>query len=107
MTDKELTTKIKQARTQRELDRATEGYREQIIAAHPGLRAHYDFRVAMEKGQYFLALSEVRRLLEGPRGNRYRDVIRVLECAADRQFALAKVDSSGAKARPDRPCFSI
>ena len=104
MTDKERITKIRQARTQRELDQATQEYRKQIVAVHPGLGGYYDFRVAIEKGQYFLALSKVRRLLEGPRGNRYRDVIRVLECAADRQFALAKVDSSRATARP---CFSI
>src|ERR1700674_44572 len=104
MSDRERITKIRQARTQRELDQATAGYREQILATHPGLRTHYEFRVAMEKGQYFLALSEVRRWLEGPRGNRYRDVIRFLECAADRQFALAKVDSSAASTRP---CFSI
>jgi hypothetical protein len=104
MNDKERITKIRQARTQRELNQATAGYREQILAVHAGLRTHYDFRVAIEKGQYFLALSEVRRWMEGPRGNRYPDVIRILECAADRQFALAKADSSRATARP---CFSI
>jgi hypothetical protein len=93
MTDKELITKIRQARTQRELDQATEGYCEQSIAAHPGLRSNYYFQVSITRSQYFQALSAVGRVVEGARGDRYRDVIRVLQCAADRQFSLARFES--------------
>jgi hypothetical protein len=80
---------IEKARTLKELSTATEGYREQALAAHPALRANGVFNVAMRAHSYFDALEQVRHAVLG-RGDRYQDVIRVLECATDKQFVLAK-----------------
>jgi len=87
--DEERITWIEAARTQEELATATEGYREQALAAHPALRADDAFNLALRAHSYFNALGHVRRAVIG-RGDRYQDVIRMLECAADKQVVLAK-----------------
>jgi hypothetical protein len=87
--NEERITWIETARTHEELATATEGYREQALAAHPALRANGAFNVALRAHSYFNALAHVRHAVIG-RGDRYEDVIRVLKCAADKQFVLAK-----------------
>jgi hypothetical protein len=79
--------RIEAARTNAELLHATDGYHEHILAAHPALRVTHGFNVAMRARRYLCALNDVKRAARG-RGDRYGDVIRVLECASQKQFAL-------------------
>jgi hypothetical protein len=87
MNDEERIQRIQQARTPEELEQATDGYRREVIAAHPLLEGNRAFGTSMDRGQYFHALGDVRRAARGG-GDQYRDVIRVLEHASQKQLSL-------------------
>jgi hypothetical protein len=85
--NEERITRIQQARTNKELDQATDGYREQVLTAHPALRIYCGFNSDLHDKQYSRALGDVRRAASG-RGDRYQDVIHVLERLVEQQLAL-------------------
>jgi predicted DNA binding CopG/RHH family protein len=85
--NKERIARIQLARTNKALDQATEGYREQVLTAHPALRIYRGFAEDLHDRQYSRALRAVRRAASG-RGDRYQDVIHVLESVVARQLAL-------------------
>ena len=87
MNDDQRITKILQARTSEELDRATDGYQKQVIIAHPALQTNNAFNSSMQRGQYFHALGDVRRASRAG-GDKYQDVIRVLEKASEKQLSM-------------------
>jgi|GEM_PF-6992226 len=86
MNEKRISS-IQQARTITELDRATDGYREQMISAHPIFRTHYGINKDLIDREYFLALADVRVAAFG-RGDRYEDVIHVLEAIVEKKLAI-------------------
>jgi len=79
---------IRAVRTQHELDDVMDKYREQLLAETPELRAHYAFSTALLQRRYFQARSLVP--LNGYKGRQYREVIRVIGLAADKQFSMAQ-----------------
>jgi len=85
--NEERISKIQQAQTSRELERATEGYREQVMMAHPAFRTYYGINSDLLNRQYRRALVGVKAAAYG-RGDRYQDVIRVLEAAAEKELSL-------------------
>lgn len=87
MNDEQRIHRIQQARTQAELQQATDGYRRQVIETYPSLEGNKAFSTSMDHGQYFHALGDVKRAARGG-GSRYRDVIRVLEYASQKQMSL-------------------
>jgi hypothetical protein len=89
MNDHERIVRIRNARTEQELDRATEGYRDQVLQRHPDLVGNCAFNAALNTRQYFHALGDVKRAQRGG-GNKYEDVILVLQCASEKQFSLTK-----------------
>lgn len=87
MNDDQRITKILQARTSEELDRATDGYQKQVTIAYPALQTNNAFNSSMQRGQYFHALGDVRRASRAG-GDKYQDVIRVLEKASEKQLSM-------------------
>jgi hypothetical protein len=87
--NEERITRIQQARTNKELDQATDGYREQVLTAHPALRIYDRFDVDLHSKRYSQALGDVRRAASG-RGDRYQDVIHVLESVVERHSLLSR-----------------
>ena len=87
MNDDQRITKIQQARTSEELDRATDGYQKQVVLAHPTLQTNNAFNASMQRGQYFHALGDVKRASRAG-ADKYQDVIRVLEKASEKQLSM-------------------
>ncbi|MES2354384.1 MAG: hypothetical protein V4568_08260 [Pseudomonadota bacterium] len=87
--DEQLITSIQQAQTDQELDQLTDRYREYVLTAYPTFRMHYGFSEDLHEGRYSRALDDVKRAAIG-RGDRYQDVIRVLELAVEKHLALIK-----------------
>jgi len=85
--NEERIRRIQQAQTSGELDQATDGYREQVMMAHPAFRTYYGISNDLLNKHYCRALVDVKAAAYG-RGDRYREVIRVLEAAAEKEFAL-------------------
>jgi hypothetical protein len=87
MDDDQRIKKIQQARTEDELDKATTGYHKQAIETHPTLQNNNAFNDSMQRGQFFHALGDVKRASRAG-GDRFQDVIRVLESASQKQLSL-------------------
>lgn len=87
MDDDQRIKKIQQARNEEELDKATLGYHKQATAAHPTLQTNNAFNASMERRQFFHALGDVRRASRAG-GDKFPDVIRVLESASQKQLSL-------------------
>lgn len=87
MNDDQRIKKIREARTDEELDRATLGYHKQATTAHPMLQTNNAFNSSMQRGQFFHALGDVRRASRAG-GDKFQDVIRVLESASEKQLSL-------------------
>jgi hypothetical protein len=87
MDDEQRIKKIQQARTEDELDKATTGYHKQAIVAHPTLQNNNAFNDSMQRGQFFHALGDVKRASRAG-GDKFQDVIRVLESASQKQLSL-------------------
>jgi hypothetical protein len=87
MDDEQRIKKIQQARTDDELDKATTGYLKQAVTAHPALQTNNAFNDSMQRGQYFHALGDVRRASRAG-GDKFQDVIKVLESASQKQLSL-------------------
>src|SRR5712692_5573579 len=85
---KERVKKIQYNRTHHELHQALDGYHEQLITVYPDLQRNYPFNLALERRQYYHALCDLKRALRGLDSVEYQEIIRVLELAADKQFAL-------------------
>ncbi|MBA2689268.1 MAG: hypothetical protein H0U63_00510 [Burkholderiales bacterium] len=87
MNDDQRIKKIREARNDEELDKATQGYLEQVTSAHPALQTNNAFNASMARSQYFHALGDVRRASRAG-GDKFKDVIRVLECASEKQLSM-------------------
>lgn len=87
MNDSERIGQIQQAVTMEQLEQATQGYRQQAMAAHPALQHNQAFQGFLDEGQFLRALDNVRRARLSD-GDEYLDVIRVLQFAATRQLAI-------------------
>lgn len=70
-----------------QLDKAMEGYGQEASTRHPALQKNADFKASIDAGQFLHALGHVRRAREVD-GDKYLDVIRVLEFAATRELAI-------------------
>jgi hypothetical protein len=93
MSNEERITRIQISKTHQELNQALHGFREHAIATHPGLALNYAFNLALDRNQYFHALCDIKRAARGVWGGGYKDVIGVLERAADKQFLLSDKES--------------
>jgi len=87
--EQELIASIQQAQTDQELDQVTDRYREYVLTAYPTFRMYYGFSKDLHEGRYSRALDDVKRAAAG-RGDRYQDVIRVLELAVEKHLKLIK-----------------
>jgi hypothetical protein len=72
------------------LEKATEDYLRQTIIAHPLLEGNKSFAANMRAGHYAHALSDIKRARVANR-EWYYDVIRVLECAGNKQLKLRTI----------------
>ena len=102
MSDNERIARIHSARTNAELEQALEGYLWRVFVTHLVLRLNRTFIAAMKTSQYYNALTAVRNAARG-RGDRYQDVIQVVQPAADKQLALAAVVARSESVSPGSP----
>jgi len=87
MNDERRIRLIKQARTNDALGKAIAGYQEQAVSAHPELQTNSAFNTSMQSGRFFHALGDIKRASRG-KGDKYRDVICMLEFASKKELAL-------------------
>ena len=99
VTDDVHITRIQNAQTTAVLNQSLERFFHQVFVTYPALRINRAFIAAIKTGRYYRALCAVRQAARG-RGDRYQDVIRVLECVADKQVAFAEVHAHRETASP-------
>ena len=87
MNDDDRITEIQRTISDRKLDSAMEGYREQAISAHPALQHNEQFNSSMKARQFIRALDDVRKACEID-GNEYLDVIRMLETVVAQRVTI-------------------
>jgi hypothetical protein len=90
MKDDERIALIRTAETNEQLDKATEDYLGETIKTYPALQRNKSFNANMQARHYSHALADIRRA-RLTTGEWFYDVIRVLECAGDKQLKLKEL----------------